>query len=64
MYPPGGIEIEVSCGKAVSEEVKCEGQCRFDEVCTGESVYVDEARIQAVHYVDAIVKNTRWQPEG
>lgn len=64
MFPSGGIEIEVLCGKAVSEEGECEGQCRFDGLCAGDSVFVDEALIQAAHYVDATTKNTRWQPQG
>ncbi|MDT8924645.1 S24 family peptidase [Pseudomonas taiwanensis] len=37
-----------------------DGQCRLDGVCGGDSVYVEDTSIQAMHVVDAIAKPSRW----
>jgi len=41
-----------------------DGQCRLDGVCGGDSVYVEDASIQAMHVVDAIAKPCRWHRSG
>jgi hypothetical protein len=60
------VLVRLSDGRCMLKEFiyRREGQCRLDGLCGGNSMFIADEAIQAVHYVDAIVKGSRWQPHG